>query len=46
MIIVKKPGSNLDMIVFEIPQLKFITIQIDESIFDFKVVCLHNFEND
>jgi len=46
MIVVKKPGANKDMLVFEIPSLKFITIEVDESIMSFKIVCLHNFDGD
>jgi hypothetical protein len=42
---VKKPGTLKDMIVIYIPSLKFITLEFDENIFEFKILCMHNFEN-
>ena len=45
-IAIRKPGTQKDMLVLHIPKLKFVTIEIDESKLEFKIVCLHNFDND
>lgn len=46
MIVVRKPGTSKDMIVIEIPSLKFITLEIDDETLCFKTLCMHNFEDD
>ena len=45
-IVVRKPGTNIDLLVLDLPKLKFVTLELDREIFEFKILCLHNFEND
>ena len=33
------------MIVIYIPSYKFTTLEFDENTFEFKILCMHNFEN-
>ena len=43
---VRKPGSNgKDMLVLHIPALKFVTIEFDELLTEFRIYCMHNLEN-
>ena len=46
MIAVKKPGTKIEMLVIQVDKLKFDTLEFDSSTFEFRIVCLHNFEND
>lgn len=34
------------MIVLQVQKLKFVTIELDPVILEFKILCCHNFEND
>ena len=34
------------MLVVHLPKLKFVTIELDENLLEFKIVCLHNFEDE
>ena len=43
---VRKPGTSLDLIVVQTQGLKFVTIEFNANVFEFQVVCLHNFSND
>jgi len=33
------------MLVIHLQKLKFVTIELDEYLLEFKIVCMHNFEN-
>jgi len=43
---VRKPGTVQDMLVLELPTLKFLTIEIDPLTTEFRTVCMHNLKND
>ena len=46
MVSVRKPGSDgKDMLVLHIPALKFVTIEFDELLLEFRIYCMHNLEN-
>ena len=45
MIVVRKPGTVLDMLVIQLPSLKFVTLEMDLEVLEFKILCMHNFEN-
>lgn len=46
MVSVRKPGSDgKDMLVLHIPALKFVTIEFDELLSEFRIYCMHNLEN-
>jgi hypothetical protein len=46
MVVVRKPGTKIELLVLEIPKLKFITLEMDADLFEFRILCMHNFEND
>ena len=46
MIAVRKPGTDKDMVVVQITDKRFITLEVDPLIHELRIVCLHNFEND
>lgn len=39
------PLEYKDMLVVHLPKLKFVTIELDEDLLEFKIVCLQDFEN-
>ena len=53
---VRKPAPRLgavgdanghkDMVVVQILPLKFVTLEIDEDVNEFRIVCIHNLSND
>ena len=45
MIVVRKPGTEVDMLVIQLPSLKFVTLEMDQEVFEFRILCMHNFEN-